>query len=125
MSFKFKKEKKENSHPIGYINFENLVGSKADLYYHNHSNQFQLGNMVFEVIEDENDGYRSSMDHVEIVSVTAPKRQKIASIEIKKWDTGSELYYQLTDENGFVWVEFGTNYVDDYYPCFIFRTFVQ
>lgn len=123
MSFKFKRATKDAIHSVGFIDFENLLGTRADLYYHNHTNEFQLGRMIFEVLEDENDGYRSTMDHVEIKSTSAPLRGKLATIEIRKWETGSEFFYRLEDvEDGHIWVEFGTDHTDDYYPSFIFRT---
>jgi hypothetical protein len=37
-------------------------------FYGAHSNMFMLGHMVFEVIEDPNDGYRSSMKDVRFIS---------------------------------------------------------
>lgn len=126
MEFKFKRAKKDADHSVGFIDFENLIGTRSDLYYHNRVNEFQLGRMIFEVLEDENDGYRSTMDHVEIKTTSAPLGQKLATVEIKKHETRDQFFYHLVDiVDGHIWVEFGTDNVDDYYPCFIFRTFVK
>ncbi len=122
--FKFKRTEKDPEYNPGYINFENLVGTKANLYYHNKFNEFQLGRMIFKVLEDEDDGYRSSLDSVNIVTTSAPLRQKLAEIEIKYLHTNDSDLYQLIDtEDGHKWLEFGTNNTDDYYPCFIFNSY--
>lgn len=49
------------------INFDYLVGQTASLYQCNDVNCFQLGSVIFEAIEDENDSYRSMMDGVRVV----------------------------------------------------------
>lgn len=127
MEFKFKKAKKakKDTHfHRGFIDFENLLGTRAPLYYHNHLNEFQLGRIIFEVLEDENDGYRSSLGHVNVLSTSAPLGQKLAEIEVRKLNTPDDQLFQLIDtDDGHIWLEFGTNNWDDYYPCFIFRTF--
>ena len=115
---------KDPEYKPGSINFDNLIGTKATLYYHNKLNEFQLGRMIFEVLEDENDGYRSSLGETNIKSTSAPLGQKLAEIEIRKFHTQDDDLYQLVDtEDNHVWLEFGTNNWDDYYPCFIFNVY--
>ena len=55
---------------ITEIDFTTLVGEKASLYYTSILYSFQLGTVLFEVVEDENDGYRSMMQCVKVVSTT-------------------------------------------------------
>lgn len=121
-TFKFKRAERDAEFEQGTIDFETLVGSKYFLYYHNHLNQFQLGRVIFEALEDENDGYRSSLSHVKVISTSAPLRQKLAEIQVQKLKTNDNDLFQLVDtEDSHVWLEFGTNDWDDYYPCFIFN----
>lgn len=106
------------------INFERLIGSKASLYYNNLSNQFQLGSVIFEVIENEDDGYRSSMQEVRILSTDAARkdREYLGGVIIRDGDAGDFRGYEIVDENtGHVWLRFGTDHHDDYYPCFSFN----
>jgi len=102
------------------VNFDNLVGEAASLYYCNNLNQFQLGSVIFEVIEDEEDGYRSSMSEVNIVNRLAQEntRDFLADVIIAKVD---EIYQIIDITDGHIWYEFGTNTNDDYYPWFIFK----
>lgn len=99
------------------INFDNLVGSKANLYlYTGEINCFQLGSVIFRVVEDEQDGYRSSLDHVEIVNRNAPLGQFLDEIIIH--ENGAT--YSLIGTNNHEWLRFGTNNWDDYCPMFIY-----
>lgn len=101
------------------IDFQKLVGQKAKLYLSLDINTFQLGKVKFEVKEDENDGYRSAMDQVVIVdeNINLKKSILIADVEIFT----SEFGFCLADEKGYVWLDFGTDYSDSYYPHFIFN----
>lgn len=106
------------------IDFNLLVGQQAKLYLHKpDANCFQLGSVTFECIEDENDGYRSMMEEVKIkdTSASTGKNKFLALVTIGKEDGESSDIYKLTDDNGHVWLKFGTDHTDDYYPCFVFR----
>lgn len=110
--------------PLKVVDFDKLVGLKASLYYENHSNQFQLGSVLFEVIEDENDGYRSSMQEVQVVDTNHPRKDGdyLGPVVIEKFYTGDYDGYIIRDENdGHQWLLFGTSNHDDYYPCFSFN----
>jgi hypothetical protein len=106
------------------VDVDKLVGLKANLYYCNLVNSFQLGSVIFEVIEDENDGYRSSFQELQVVRDDAEKRDRdfLAEVQILNVEHGEFKGYQVTGTDGHVWVEFGTDYADDYYPCFVFNT---
>jgi len=106
------------------INFDNLIGEKGSLYYCNQANRFQLGRLLFEVVEDEKDGYRSSMKEVKIVDDNPPTQNILDSVIIKNSEAIEE-GYDIVSEDGFVWLTFGTDRSDSYYPTFIFQTFAK
>lgn len=103
------------------VDFKTLVGEKASLYYTNMANYFQLGSVVFEVIEDENDGYRSAMKEVKIHGNNVPKVGFLAEVEIKELNTEVSGFELVDTKDCHCWLQFGTNYTDDYYPCFVFN----
>lgn len=106
------------------IDFSELVGEKASLYYCNYPNRFQLGKIIFEVMEDESDGYRSYLDKVVIVDNDAPLGTLIDKVTIRS-STEIDEGYDLVSDDEFVWLTFGTDNTDDYYPYFVFRTNVR
>ena len=106
------------------IDFENLNGCTASLYYNNHLYQFQLGSVIFEVVEDEDDGYRSSMREVKIIKLNAPRNPGdfISTVSIVSHNDGSFQGYKLQcTTTGHEYLTFGTDNYDDYYPCFVFN----
>lgn len=103
------------------INFDKLLGEEASLYYCNDSYTFQLGTVKFEVVEDEQDGYRSSLKDVFIVDRSAKRTELLANIVIRNSSEIDEGYDLVDTEDDHVWITFGTDHADDYYPCFIFR----
>lgn len=113
--------KKKPDVTIQTVDFNELVGSIATLYpCPNFPNKFQLGEIIFEVIEDENDGYRSMMEQVMIVGRKAKTVKELAKITIRSSDkiSGFELVDNL---DGHVWLSFGTDYTDGYYPFCVFN----
>jgi hypothetical protein len=105
------------------VNFQKLVGETASLYYCNEMNTFQLGSVLFEVEADEDDGYRSYLQDVHILKTDAPKIQLLGVVEITESSIDG---YELRDrEDGFVWLQFGTDNSDSYYPCFVFNTYAR
>ncbi|MFA6087447.1 hypothetical protein [Mucilaginibacter sp.] len=99
------------------VDFDNLVDSEATLYLCMDNNSFQLGSVVFEVIEDESDGYRSAMSEVTIVNTSAKTDNPLDTVKIHKAD---DCYLLTSTITGHVWLQFGTDYSDSYYPCFVF-----
>ena len=100
------------------------------------SHEFKLDDIIFRVLEDPNDGYRSCLGVIEYgdQSNAIFFKRPLASVRVVEFDEeNSELYnrfehnvraqgYRLVDvTDGHVWVEFCTSNYDDYYPCFIFR----
>ena len=124
---------KESTPEPETIDFDTLIGHPAKLHLcADHSpNTFQLGSVVFEVVEDENDGYRSSMDKVLIKCKDAPTAGNtlLASVLIRKapstiegsYRSGFEGYELMDLNTGHTWLTFGTDQADDYYPCFTYN----
>lgn len=117
---------------------EVLVGGTFD-FYGAHSNQFKLDDLVFEALEDPDDGYRSHFHSF----VLPPKKEiffpnPIAKIRFEECDEISTVWekneynehpgdydrfrgWRLIDIDGkHVWLEIGTKNYNDYYPYFWF-----
>ena len=96
------------------------------------SNEFKVDRIIFKVLEDPDDGYRSHLGVIEYgeQSNSIFFRKPLAKVRIETyegrphsdWGSASDQGYQLVDiEDGHVWLEFGTDNTDDYYPYFVFR----
>jgi len=105
-------------------------------FYGVDGNNFKLGTQVFEAIEDACDGYRSLLDTIEVrklkphgTPILIFAREPLDTVTVMKatsdMNPTQELYkftgYYLTASDGHVWLTVGTNYLEDYYPCFTFR----
>jgi|ETN01SMinimDraft_4_1059930.scaffolds.fasta_scaffold106462_2 hypothetical protein len=121
----------------------NLEGLVLDYYGADAGdNTFMVDDVVFKVLEDPNDGYRSLLGAVDYTDkhTSIFFRQAIARVRLETYDSGNDpdhyqvetfeehgsygvdQGYRLVDvDDGHVWLEFGTHNYDDYYPCFIFR----
>lgn len=92
-------------------------------FYGVDGNQFKLGDFVYEAIEDESDGYRSYLESVEVRGGNGIFfGQPLDKVILKEVDDGYFDGFELrsaTDEKH-VWLRFGTDNYDDYYPCFTF-----
>jgi hypothetical protein len=110
-------------------------------------NTFKLDGVIFKAVEDENDGYRSMLGAIDYSDQHSSIffRTPIARVRITIYDSGEEVEpdlprivtdddgddyysvdrgYRLVDvDDGHVWLVFGTNNYDDYYPYFVFRHF--
>ena len=102
-----------------YVNFYGVDG-----------NTFKIGNVVFEALEDEKDGYRSSLDKVVVSTQNNVIFSECPLSQVKLIKTDSSYHsfsshsfvgYALVDKQNHTWLEVGTDNYDDYYPCFIFR----
>lgn len=112
------------------MNLKDLVGKRVD--FHGVDNKvFAVATrkgaplVAFEVLEDEDDGYRSMMKDVKTVPAEAmagfiffPTAVARVTVEDDPYIDG----YRLVDANtGHVWLRFGTDYADSYYPMFVFE----
>lgn len=104
------------------MDFNELVGTEQN-FYGVCDTHFKLGNVVWNAIEDENDGYRSYLDSIEetkpagLVFTQTP----LARVKIEKYDISTADGFRLIDiADGHKWLEVGTENTDDYYPWFSF-----
>jgi hypothetical protein len=103
--------------------FVSMVGGKYDFYGMTHD-AVKLNDMIFEVLEDPDDGYRSFLGAVRIADKDSNHvffRTPIARVEIKPVDISEKFsgYYFIDVKDNHRWVEIGTKYLDDYYPSFV------
>jgi len=104
--------------------FDDFVGKTVALYGVD-NNCFKIGfketTHVFEAVEDPEDGYRSCMQSIEIKDPEGLVffKRPLAQVEIQ--DAEGIDGYDFTDEDGHVWLTFGTDNDDCYYPLFVFR----
>ena len=96
------------------IKFEDLVGLSGILCAVD-GFKFRIGNLTFEAIEDENDGYRSCLNEIQVVENIRPVFRENVRI------TYDGEYFQLFAENDKCVLKIGTDHHDDYYPCFVFE----
>jgi hypothetical protein len=110
---------------------ETLIGIELD-FHGAESQAFMVDGVAFEVLEDPDDGYRSHMAGVMARSGKGYSfyekpfaTVRIEKINIEEREAGSveRMHgYQLIDvKDGHVWLVFGTEWYDDYYPMFRFQ----
>jgi hypothetical protein len=86
------------------------------------NNKFKIGHLVFEVCDDPDDGYRSYLDSVLVDTKTDHSIFFKSSLDIVRLKKLEEDEYKLVStRDGHVWLEFGTDRIDDYYPTFYFN----
>lgn len=124
----------DNIGDMAIDHFVALSGMPLDYYgcdatYHT----FKVDNIVFKVLEDPDDGYRSclgAIDYTEEDKNSIFYKQPISKVKISPWSIGDhdeEDYpvtfgYKIVEEDtGHCWLEFGTQYHDSYYPMFYFQ----
>lgn len=113
------------------VTFEDLVGEhildavdygSEEKHYDEDATiiRFRLDGIVYIAIENPDDGYRSYLGNLYVqeggnVGNTFPPVKVTCSIDA---NTDNDIM-RLTLENGETVLEVGTNYSDDYYPCFV------
>ena len=105
------------------MNFDDTIDNTYK-FYGVYDMMFKIGPYIFEAVEDPDDGYRSYLTSVEVR--TDEKLvflgKSFATVRVEELNEGEFGGYQLVDvEDGHRWLKFGTDYADDYYPCFVFR----
>ena len=106
------------------MDFEKTIG-KNYKFYGVHDTAFKIGPHVFDAVEDPDDGYRSYMQCVDAIKderlVFLGK--SFATVEVV--ECGNDGYFEgyvLRDaDTRHVWLRFGTDHADDYYPMFVFE----
>ena len=85
------------------------------------NNCFKIGNIVFEAMEDAEDGYRSLMKEIQVrkdVDGLIFFRAALDHVKVVRVD--EDIWNLVSLEDGHVWLEIGTDYADSYYPFFVF-----
>ena len=111
--------------------FEALVGGEFDYYGADGAEyEFKIDSIVFKVLEDPQDGYRSCLGAIEYSADQSRGiffRAPLARVKLVNYDRDAgygdnDHGYALVDiADGHVWLEFGTDHYNDYYPMFAFR----
>jgi len=106
--------------------FDDLVGKTVGflgVYFRSFALCYEGKKHAFTAVEDEKDGHRSMLDEVKPCDLAEKIffSTQIAYLEIRKEDSIDLTGYCLVDGSGHKWLEFGTNYSDDYYPLFVFE----
>lgn len=105
------------------MDFKKTLG-KTYKFYGVHDNSFKIGPYIFEAVEDPDDGYRSYMTCIE-----SRKDENLvflgrsfARVLVEEYSVQEFEGFQLVDvDTEHVWLRFGTDHCDDYYPCFVFQ----
>jgi len=135
----------KNEKNLGYWrhvfkHFKAMDGMVMDYYGADEaSHEFKVDDIIFRVLEDPDDGYRSHLGVIEYgeQSNAIFFRSPVAKIRIESFERvptpekpGLEIdcefmagsgYRFIDVEDGHVWLEFGTDNTDDYYPYFVFK----
>lgn len=103
-------------------NFADGLG-ESFLFYGVDGYRFKLNDITWEVLEDPDDGYRSSLGTVEITTEGIFYREPIAIVKLEEDPDQYNVGFRLVDEevDGWIWLSFGTNHEDSYYPSFYFN----
>lgn len=84
---------------------------------------FILDGVTYRGVEDPNDGYRSSMDALEVsedaVSNVFPPKEVLCKHRDKNRYSGEDDVLEIYNMNGGLILEIGTSNIDDYYPSFV------
>lgn len=90
------------------------------------NNRFKIGDVVYEALEDPDDGYRSYLTSVAVRDGGIFFPNPVATVTITECsepepNNDSFAGYAIKGEDGHQWLKFGTDTSDNYYPCFVFR----
>ena len=105
------------------MDFQDIVDNgKWYDFYGAVEEQFKINDMIFLVLEDPDDGYRSYLETVEQVETNAIFYSfSLAKVQVRKSERDFQDGYFIVDQDEHVWLEFGTDHSDDWYPFFYFR----
>lgn len=109
------------------MKFENLVGQTVE-FYGVDCNTFCIKpkdsdrRYAFEAMEDVQDGYRSMMEEIAPATIKGHIffGTPIASVIIQE-DNEIDGYRLIDTTVDHIWLRFGTDHTDTYYPCFTFE----
>ncbi len=82
--------------------------------------RFQLGETTYFAVEGDNDGYRSSMDHIAATETLCVNRFAGVEVIARMSPIHNETVLELVHaKSGAVILRVGTENEDDYYPCWV------
>ena len=117
----------EAFYDVAKNHFLALLEMDLDYYGADYSGgTFNVNGVVFKVLEDANDGYRSYLGAIEFTEEDNSSffRTPLGTVRIETENNYASRLYRLIDTtDSHVWLEFGTDYSDEYYPSFIFSHF--
>lgn len=105
------------------MTYDDLVGSEF-LFYGVDNHLMRLDDRVYEVCEDESDGYRSMLGDLVLRAKTQGIffREPVAIVTFCRYEEDScDGYALLDEEHDHKWLCFGTDNSDYYYPNFYFN----
>ena len=99
-----------------------LLENKEFYFYGSNGNKFKLDDLVFEALEDPNDGYRSSLGAIVVRNDKSIfQRKPLAKVRMEILELNDSYYHVLIDINtNHEWLRIGTGDIDDYYPYFVY-----
>lgn len=103
--------------------FHDIIGQEFD-FYGVCCEAFKIDDKIFEAVADGNDGYRSYLDSIPLRNGDGFIffHNPIARVKIENDPDETNDGYRFIDVNdGHIWLRFGTDSSDDYYPMFIFH----
>ena len=106
-----------------HMHWKNLIGFVGPYEGADEASMsFKFDSIIWKVIIDEHDGYRSCLDYVvygeekDFISY-----ENLATVVVEKLDSKIFNGYILKDvKTNHVWLKIGTEYLDEWYPCAIF-----
>jgi hypothetical protein len=92
-------------------------------FYGVFNNCFKLGSLVFEALEDPDDGYRSYLKSIKVVKSDAIfSKRPLAFVQIRSLENSySDGYTLYSPDTDHTWLKVTTDNIDDYYPYFVFE----
>ena len=104
------------------VNVNDFVKSRKVFdFYGAHSNCFKIDTLCISILEDPQDGYRSNYGAcIFIENPGGFYDTPLSKVRVKLLQSNKEYIFTLVDvKDGHVWLRFGTENADDYYPYFV------
>lgn len=99
-----------------------LLENKTFYFYGVNNQKFKLDDLVFQALEDPNDGYRSSLGAIIVTKDDGIfNKRPLCKVTLQYIDDGYRTVHRFIDiDTNHIWLEVGTKNYDDYYPCYVF-----
>lgn len=93
-------------------------------FYGVDGNCYKLDDTIWEAMEDESDGYRSYLGSIEQIFTDKLIffKDALAKVTVQEFEGDNVKGWNLVDvTDNHIWLFVGTDYQNDYYPCFRFE----